>query len=383
MFSNLFSAVSPLSQSVTSLPPVTATATTMGGIDEDDAVDMTNSANCDTDAQTKGYKISGTLMSTRNRMLKFVQKRFGLLGGEENEHGPLAGTAWGGGNNNGNSNNSNTENTSRSNMNDMDLSDLANMAFLGGKDVYNLVEEDRPVVLNLHGLDLSEFPGGQRRARGSSGNSGPFTGQSQSSLSLSQTKNDNMDVDVNLINGNIDGNMGLNGNRNGKVEGRDFEHNGWAAFDERVGVMAEAGSGGATAAGTAGVDITTIKMKTGAGGSGDVLNSKEIKVDENSTTINQPTLEAQTVLPVLSGAEVEAGLFSWRYPLLYDSREAGEDMVMAACRIMESANDNEAAGATASDNKNKTSASMVVQEALRFIEGEVSLQKGAGDKTNK
>ena len=114
--------------------------------------------------------------------------------------------------------------------------------------------------------------------------------------------------------------------------------------------------------------------------SGVVVNntSNDSKTHEHTTTttasgtINTPILPPQ---PPLTPAERESMLFSWRYPLLYESMlltSGREDMVMAAIRIVE-----EGIPGMAMHNSSEGGreiADMRYKEALRFLEYEVGGQ---------
>ncbi len=267
----------------------------------------------DTEMANKGNaptaSISGTLMASRNRLLKFIQKRFSLLLGEGGE-GPLC----------------TIENIGCGDAYRRDTSSGAvDMRTSGGEDIYNLVEEDMPVVLNLDGIDLSP----QARRESSAGNASAADGAAAIITSES--------VHAHTVS----------------------EQHAWTAFDKRV-----AGTG--TALGIGSID-KHVTMDSQSAETEDMAIALAADTDNytNNDTIN---------CSKMSAAEVEAGLFSWRYPDLYDSRLPGEDMVMAAARTYEAHISRQSQSKQEMECMDHKKSKALAEEARRFLENEVSRQ---------
>lgn len=101
-----------------------------------------------------------------------------------------------------------------------------------------------------------------------------------------------------------------------------------------------------------------------------IVTEQEIRsLEQYSPSFPQPVTPTTVASESGISVAVQEGLFSWRYPLLFDAMErqsreglvaGGEDMVMAAMRILDEMTSNDVSKA-------------LRQEAISFLENEVSL----------
>ena len=259
------------------------------------------------------------LMEHKKRLFNFLKKKFNLFEDSIYERA-----------------NEDANGVTTANEDDADVADSRNQ--LDEELVYNLVEHDMPVFLSevevdrvLYGTDKL---GGAKRRDGHSS-----AGNADAQAKIAKT-----------------------------MEASDEFRARWSAMDAALQKSAESFLQGEE-------DILTSVQLCSLQGAADE------KEKEKDSGAGGQYVEAVSSLPThpLSPQEKEQALFSWRYPLVFESmmaRDGREDMTMAAMRILD---ETEAIDGEGSKSRDRSSMGNLLRdlellrlEAIRFLEFEVA-----------
>jgi len=246
------------------------------------------------------------------------------------------------------------------------------------EDFYNIAEEDLPTFVSEEEvrsyLGNNDGVGGNGSAQSGRGSNMEvavdFDGMEDMRLNARDTTQSVFTVRTTTTGSHVAFQSGSQNNSEaGEMSTAEGFHQRWANIDNALG-QAPGGDKLSAGSGLIGEDLL---VERGAQGSHNYTFGKNAF---------ESALVPRVVEAPMTSSEQEAALFSWRYPLVYESMllaQGREDMVMAAMRILEEGNVI-ASGASASNTVGNIAlgntascdvSSMRYKEAERFVEYEL------------